>query len=350
VWSFRWIRSWEEVWHPDHRARWRQIVEGRGGADANPFMHPDVVRAWFVATSAAGRSAPLFVEARRDDGVRAVLLMTCSRGDWRHGFVRRCAPIRFFDYQDPVVTGCADGAGARADFWSAFRRELDSHAGTWFDLCNFDRLRSGILQDAESVPAGVTSPYLRLAPYPDFDAYLASRTRFRRKVRESKLEFRVHSSADIDAVYGWIPALEAARCERYPGSELPSGYLRALVAEGIDSGLVHCSSLVLEGEAISWHIGLWLNGTLFWYIPSFDAKWQALSPGTVHVARAIEWAFAERGRTFDFLLGAESYKSVWTDGAEFEMRSASVRSRALTSGLRFLAARAGRLSRSRGST
>jgi CelD/BcsL family acetyltransferase involved in cellulose biosynthesis len=348
MWTFRWIRSWEEVWHPDHRALWRQIVECRAGPDANPFMHPDVVRAWFLATDAAARSEPLFVEARRDDGVQVILLMVCLHGDWRHGLVRRCAPVAFFDYQDPVVTRCASEASALAGFWGAFRRELESRAGSWFDVCSFQRLRSDTGPGTEAKPADVTAPYLRLSRYSDFDAYLASRTKFRSKVRDSKLQFRVHSSADIDAVYGWIPALEAARRERYPGSELPPGYLRALVAEGMQSGIVHCSSLALEGQAISWHVGLWSNGTLFWYIPAFDARRQAVSPGTVHLAKAIEWVFARGGHTFDFLLGAEAYKSVWTDGAEFELRSARIRSRALASRGRFLAGRIGSLIRSRG--
>ncbi len=302
-------------------------------------MHPDVVRAWCRTVDAERIFSPYFLHAESDRGQRVLQLLVGPKPGWRMGAIRPLNPagLSLFDYQDPLLAATGrDGTLVADDFWPSLERELGQRAGTWFDICTFHRLRKelGGMRVPGSVPKSVS--FLDLAAYGDFDAYVASRSSRKAKLlrRKSKLyasgdvQFRVHTAEDLDTVLAWLPDLEAERDLRYPESSLPEGYLHNLVAGGIGSGVVHCSSLSLDGRAISWHVGFDLNGTFYWYVPAFRSEHGALSPGTLHLCRAIEWAFAQSNHTFDFLLGDDSYKTDWTDGEAFEVSALEIRSRA----------------------
>ncbi len=119
---------------------------------------------------------------------------------------------------------------------------------------------------------------------------------------------------------------------------MPAGYLAALVREGLPGGVVHASVLRLDGAAIAWDLGFYLNGAYYGYIKGFDPAFQAFSPGTLHLWRLLEWMFENGGRTLDFMLGAEAYKYDWADGEEVAVMSLTLESRALPSPVRHIAA------------
>ena len=45
---------------------------------------------------------------------------------------------------------------------------------------------------------------------------------------------------------------------------------------------------------------------------AYDPKWATFSAGRLIMAKAIEWCFEHRLRTFDMLFGPEEYKTVWS--------------------------------------
>lgn len=350
-WTFAWLRAWDDVWAPANVARWAALIAAPD-AHASPFATPAMVRIWLAALGGPERFAPAFLWARHDSGQEVAWPLVILRGGVRHGFLRLMIPVgaapkpliegmTLFDYQEPVAAPAAAGASVLAPgFWAAFRAELRRREGDWFDRCAFPKLRAVCFgPEAEPTPIDA-APFLRLAPYPDLEAFLMARkprlrTNIRRSFRlleaEGALSFRVHDATEAEAILGWLPALEAARLERYPGSEMPAGFLRNLVTEGLAARMLACSSLSLDGKPISWDIGFVQGGVYYGYIRSFDMAYAQMSPGTAHLARLVEWMIATGGTKLDFLLGQEKYKAGWTDGEEMVVAGTAFRSSAASS-------------------
>ena len=71
--------------------------------------------------------------------------------------------------------------------------------------------------------------------------------------------------------------------------------------------------LELDGEPVASWYGWRLGDRYSFYNGGFDPSRSKLSPGMVLLARVLESAFEEGARTFDFLLGDESYKGRFAD-------------------------------------
>ncbi|CAN5726579.1 hypothetical protein BH23PSE1_BH23PSE1_09030 [soil metagenome] len=329
VWSFSWLRGWDEVWDEAHLSQWRGAFLPGSGARVLPFMHPDVVRAW-VRAHAALRPEPFFMTARHSDGRQAQLLFVRLRSTWRRAYVRRMIAVgeNLFDYNEPLVLPSPAGAtDLGAEFWSAFFREMGRRAGRWFDTMPPLKLRDSSLGDAATgKPAEEAIRVFRLDRHADAEAYLMSRSKpFRRAIRKAEktlqgmgeLAFKVHGPDDLDAVMAWMPTFAAHRASRYPGSAPASAqerYFSILAQEGIASGVVHCSSLTLDGRGLAWEVNFHVMGVFYRYACAFDADYVFVSTGSLLNFRNIEWLMANGAHTYDFMRGAESYKDSWTDG------------------------------------
>ena len=341
-WRFDWLLRWDEIWAPANLDDWRATIAGGDEVHATPFMHPDLVRAWLEGSGGEATWHPYFLRAAHVGGQTVLWLLVRQRSSWRTGLLRHLMPVGgdLFDYHDPIVTPPAgEGAVLAPGFWPALEAELRRHQGAWFDHCSLSRIRPACFGEGGFVRPGGTAARVRLGDYPDFAAYMAARrgsinklARKQRKLAASgESRFRVYGAADLDAALAWLPALEAAYRTRYPDGALTPAFLSSLVRHGLPSGVVHCSALELDGEPFSWHLGFHLNRVHYDYICGFDPAYGRLSPGLMHVHGLIEWLYAEtEARVFDFLLGAEGYKGDWTDGEEVTVRSAGIRSRALS--------------------
>jgi len=195
--------------------------------------------------------------------------------------------------------------------------ELRRRQGSWFDVCSLPRIREDCLGSDLGTPCDV-APVLRLAPYPDFEAYLAARSpKLRATVRRQRrrlaaageVEFRVHGTGETESVLAWLPRLEEARKQRWKGGGLWPGYLAGLVREGLPAGVVHASVLRLDGADLAWDLSFYLGGAYYGYIKAFDPAFRDLSPGSLHFCRLVEWLIANGAHSFDFMLGAEASAS-----------------------------------------
>jgi CelD/BcsL family acetyltransferase involved in cellulose biosynthesis len=133
------------------------------------------------------------------------------------------------------------------------------------------------------------------------------------------LSYHEYGETDVSEALSWVPQFEESRRRRYPGSDLPRGYVERLVSRARPDGPIHCSAITLDGDAISWHIGFYAGRTLYWYLPMFDELYQQFSPGKIHIFLAIRAAFNRGARMVDFLRGQEAYKAGWTDGDQMRM-------------------------------
>ena len=340
-WRFDWLLDWAAIWARANLDAWRAAIVDVT-AHATPFMHPDLIRGWLAASGGQDAWQPYFLKATHADGQTVLWLLVRRRSSWDTGLLRLLEPVggTLFDYHDPIIVPAGAGDCALLPgFWPALEADLRRHEGDWFDQCAFSRLRPACFgEGAFDQPAG-SGALVRLDPYPDFAAYMAARrgsinklARKQRKLASSgESGLRIAAPGELDLALSWLPGLEAAYRARYPGGAVSPAFLENLVRHGLPAGVVHCSALELDGQAFSWHFGFQLNRTYYDYICGFDPAYARLSPGLMHVHELIRWLYADTDiRIYDFLLGAEGYKADWTDGEEVIVRSAALRSRALS--------------------
>jgi CelD/BcsL family acetyltransferase involved in cellulose biosynthesis len=341
AWRFDWLRSWDEVWEPQHVARWRATCEAPG-AYATPFVHPDLIRGWLFAMGGPEAFAPYFLKARHSSGQEVYWLLVRPRSPWPHGLLRRLVPAGdgpggpYFSYNDPLVMPAAPDRVLAEGFWEAFERSLRAHQGKWFDSCAIHRLRPESLGDTAGHPVAVGSTYVRLDAYDDFEAYATARPRamasqVRRKLRRLEADGRcalhLHGPGERDAALTWLPKLAAGQRARYPGSELPQGFFENVVKSGYDSGLVRCSVLRIDGQPASWRIDYLLGGALYLAACSFDEALARHSPGQLHTWLLLKWHVEHGGTAYDPLIGEQAYKYDWTDGSEHRLQKLQFESR-----------------------
>jgi CelD/BcsL family acetyltransferase involved in cellulose biosynthesis len=77
------------------------------------------------------------------------------------------------------------------------------------------------------------------------------------------------------------------------------------------AGLVRFTLLLLRGQPVAALYGVQAKGWFHHYIGGMDPAAAPYSPGTLLIADAMERAAAEGCQVFDFLRGAEAYKSRW---------------------------------------
>ena len=344
AWSFEWLRTWDAIWEPSHLERWRAMAEDPA-AYATPFNHPDLVRGWLASMGGAAAYTPFFLHAAHSGGQRVLLPLVRPQPSRQPGLMRRLVPVGdgprgpHFAYNDPLVMPAASADRPLEDsFWPAFERELQSHAGSWFDRCTLHRMRAECLgEGVVGDPVAKGSTYVRLDAYPDFEAYAAARppvvaSQVRRKLgrleAEGRCGFHMYGPGELDQVLAWLPDLEAGRLARYPGSVVPPDYMRNLISAGFESGLVRCSVFRIDDRPASWRIDYLLNGTLYLCECSFDESFARHSPGQLHTWEILRWHMARGGRAYDALIGDQAYKYNWTDGAEHKLRLLNFDSRA----------------------
>ena len=82
--------------------------------------------------------------------------------------------------------------------------------------------------------------------------------------------------------------------------------LRRLWNHGAHFSTVRCGAV-----DVSYHFGFFSGGWIQWYRPSYRHDFSAYSPSKIHVAMLIEQGCEQGWTGFDFLLGAEGYKTLW---------------------------------------
>lgn len=328
AWVFSWLRSWDEIWGPEHLGAWLSAARAPGGT--SPFMHPDLVRAWLATQGGEARLLPFFLVARRSDGARAWWLLVQPRTSPAAGLIRHLRPVGegtggpHFAYSDPILLPGVSGATA-SDFWPAALQEVSRHASSWFDVLTLPRMRESVVGQGSGLTLREGAPFVRLDVYPDFAAYMAARPngllhqieRKQRKLAAGEgYVFREYGSDEVADVLAWLPDLVAAQQARYPGSAIAPGLLENIVRAGMPGGLVRASVLRIGDRVASWRLDYDLAGTLYLAFCAINSAFGRASPGALHAYHALEAHMGRGGRRYDLLIGAQAYKYDWTDGEE----------------------------------
>lgn len=91
---------------------------------------------------------------------------------------------------------------------------------------------------------------------------------------------------------------------------------------------VHLSVLMLNDEILATHLGFWHKHRFYYLVPTFnqDDKWKKFSLGRIHLEKLIEWAINNKVSSFDFTIGAETYKNIWCNNEMNIYRHLKIRS------------------------
>ena len=164
---------------------------------------------------------------------------------------------------------------------------------------------------AASLPAppGLPSPFVdwtsSLKPAVESQQ---TRRRWRALVRELGEAFFTYQDDDPDAVARCIEWKRAQYRATGVGDALADPASRRLLVELRERGLLVTSTLRARQALLAVHVGMEWEGRLYWWIPSYDPAFAAVSPGRVLLERLLGESAARGHREFDFLLGDEGYK------------------------------------------
>jgi len=100
------------------------------------------------------------------------------------------------------------------------------------------------------------------------------------------------------------------------GRESYRRFHQALVERFAAAGKLYLARLDCDGGTVAVLYGFWQGGVLYYYQSGFDTGWSAFGIGTLLLAWVLEDAITRLGaREFDFLRGAEEYKTRWASQA-----------------------------------
>jgi CelD/BcsL family acetyltransferase involved in cellulose biosynthesis len=306
---------------------WRGLAELRG----NPFLTPDWAINWFEHYG--DQATPLIVVVRGEGGgVKGVLPLalrtagrprTCGFAGANVGdvFHPACRPGDELN----VASAAGDALQSSDSAWTAMALEHVEEAGPWIDA-----LRAGAGRSLRAFPRGAAElPVIGLAEYGDWETYLAGRSsHLRKRLRQMERKLadgrelrvrRTQAPAELERDFGTFFDLHDQRWSGKASSSLATDRSRAFLgdfaAAALDCGWLRLWLLELDGRAVAAWYGWRLGERYAFYNGGFDPELSKLSPGLVLLARVIEAAFEEGAQSFDFLLGDESYKSRFADGA-----------------------------------
>jgi CelD/BcsL family acetyltransferase involved in cellulose biosynthesis len=170
-----------------------------------------------------------------------------------------------------------------------------------------------------------SAPFIDLAAFPDFEAYLDSfsgKTRRNRRRELRRLEefgpvdFEVLPGREAGAALGRALDWKRAWLREY-GIESPvfdDGNWQEALLESARAGHAFVSVLCIAGSPAAVELGFVQDGTYVAYLGAFDPEYAKLSVGQEQMSRTIAWCFEQGLGRYDLLPPDDEYKRHWTRG------------------------------------
>jgi CelD/BcsL family acetyltransferase involved in cellulose biosynthesis len=298
---------------------WERLADA---TDAGPFVRPGWFQAW--AHAFGDGDTPVALCLRRD----AVLCLVRGRGALR-------SPT---NWHSPAYGPVAcDGDAARA-----LAGVVVEAAPSVLDVSFLDPgepFAAAILDEArDSRRRVIARPVLR-SPYVDldgdfesFEAKLDSKFKREAKRRRRKLgeegEVTVafeDGRTDLDRLLDEGFAIERSGWKAERGTAIAQSaetdrFYRDVAAWAAERGWLQLGFLRLDGRAIAFSYSLVVAGTVYVVKVGFDSELRRYAPGTILTREAIERAYSQGLRGYDFLGAEDRYKLDWTDDVRERIR------------------------------
>lgn len=316
--SFKVYRSWNEIEDRSFVDKWNGWLEQ--DPDPHVFYHPVLVMAWVNAYRKFADITPVFCVAEFDDCTVFLPLVLWNR-NWKNAFLRMIVPVGLaeFDYHDPVVSG-PHSTELLNSFWSVFQAWLSDSGSIRYDRLELPGFRTQPEGDGWML-SDEACPFVDLAAYTNYQDYLSKINKGlrqdigrqkRRLIGMGQLTYRVYSPVEAEAALELLPEFLEVHSRKWIDGFKAPGFHEELLREGVPAGVVHFSVLLIDGKPISWHYGFRYRGRFYYYQPAYLETYATYSPSKVHLSCMKEECFLNGIRIFDYLRGAESYKSGWT--------------------------------------
>ncbi|MDH3637400.1 MAG: GNAT family N-acetyltransferase [Gammaproteobacteria bacterium] len=266
------------------------------------------------------------------DADQAVLLLPLARESRDHLTRLVWLGGDITDYRGPLIRNSAGDAFSREQFtaiWQEVHRILPP-----VDIIE-------LLQQPEWI-AGKRNPFATyLACQPGHQAFVArleesfevhyqqrvnakGRSTDRRKERRiqdsGELVFRVvrggTGSVELLRALGEQKAHNAAKKNQGNVLALPGmpDFVQVMTENHSGDGFIHLSTLELDGEPLAIHWGMTYRGRFHHLLPSYTSgSNRQYSPGRLHLLRMLRWCHDNRISLYDFTIGDEDYKKVWSN-------------------------------------
>ena len=152
-------------------------------------------------------------------------------------------------------------------------------------------------------------------------AELSLSTHFQKKLRYYRrqlgdVEFEQANAGNLNQLLQSLFDLHAARWQRrgMPGmlaDDVIQQFHRDVATGMLEAGALRMYAMRSGGRIVATFYGFADASTVYYYLSGYDPELEKVSPGTLIVAHALECAVRDGATTFDFLRGAEEYKSSW---------------------------------------
>jgi CelD/BcsL family acetyltransferase involved in cellulose biosynthesis len=281
------------------------------------FQQPEWLLTWWKHFGSGEVRAWSF----RENGLAG--LLPCFLHHWQESRQLTLLGTGVSDYLEPVIV--PDRANEASEL---IARDLD-RAHDW-DICVWQDLNEPTALAAISrnsrlkVEVQDDTPCSRIAIEASFERYWEARPHgLRRNVRRylnrareiDNPRFSVSCTADAEALTSLID-LHTARWGRQRESGMVAAnrsatFLREISAQFATRGLVRLFTLRFQEKIVSVILGFAYQNTIYAYLSGFDPEYEALGFGRILLFEAIRYSFENGFRSWDFLRGAEPYKSEW---------------------------------------
>jgi len=309
--------------------RWRTLEAKVGG----PFF---LSWTWIGAWIAGLDRPPLLLAVQDTDGKDVALGLVTEATEWRRGL--RVRQLRLHDTgitaRDAITVEynslLCDG-GIEAAAWHSAIRALRARGG-WDEIIvsgatdtTVDILATlglSMHPRAETSSAFVDLAALRARGVTDTDGYVATlgkntRQQLRRSIRlyAERGPLTLEATTDVEGFFAELGEHHEAkwRAAGASGATANADYMtfhRRMIADALPDGAVELLRASAGGEGFGWLYNFVCRGQVLFYLSGFRAEEDnRLKPGLVTHALAVERHLATGAIAYDFMGGANRYKT-----------------------------------------
>lgn len=306
-------------------ADWDRLLIG--GSLPSPFCSLDMILPWL--DHYAGEYDPVTLGVFENGSAKGFMPLSMSKtGLLGSRVLTFCGSAELYSDHLDIVSSQQDSGACLEAVWDFLRGEELSWEA--FDI-SLVSSKSAIMRYAPDFPGMSWEVREKsVAPYIDlscgFDAYMSGfngkhRYTLKKKTRrlfEQGFSYSACVPGGVEAGVSELFRLHRLRAESkgidstFHGEKLLSLH-KAVAASMNSKGLLWLRFLEREDAKIAAFYGFELGGRLFYYQFGIEPEWEQYSPGTVLMYKVIEEAFSKGLIEFDFLRGAEAYKSDWAN-------------------------------------
>jgi len=150
---------------------------------------------------------------------------------------------------------------------------------------------------------------------------LSLSTHFQKKLRYYRRQlgdatFEEANAENLNELLQSLFDLHEARWQRrgMPGmlaDDVIQQFHREVARAMLDARALRMYAIRVSGRIVATFYGFANATTVYYYLSGYDPELEKLSPGTLIIAHAVECGVRDGATTFDFLRGAEEYKTSW---------------------------------------